>query len=37
MNNWEMTREVLLLWEKKKDQKNDNQLRNDTWRVIVMR
>jgi hypothetical protein len=37
MNNWEMTREVLLLWEKKKDQKNDDQLRSEIGNANIMR
>jgi hypothetical protein len=37
MINWEMKSKVQLLWEKKKDQKNDNQLRSEKRNGIDMR
>jgi hypothetical protein len=37
MINWEVKSEVRTLWEKKKDQKNNNQLRSEIWSGIMMR
>jgi hypothetical protein len=36
-NNWEMKCELLLLWEKKKDPKNDNQLGSEMENDNLMR
>jgi hypothetical protein len=37
MINWNMKSELWLLWENKKDQKNDDKLRKEIWSVIVIR
>jgi hypothetical protein len=37
MINWEVKNEMLILWEKKKNQKNDDELRSEMRNANIMR